>query len=155
MTENHDLFKPIRIRVPRLLDLFLGRDTLLPCFSFFLGTDEEYITIENGVLIVKGSISMGRTTKSFQLKDFVKLLLEKREVSSSDKGKWNILGRLDTEIELSLVTTADQHHVLVKDYLMTPSNHLGRQLEEWDFFLNKLCAYTGLPLEKKSVKSVS
>jgi hypothetical protein len=136
-----------------MLDPVISRLTVFP--GFFLGTHEEYITIEDGILTFKGSILLGRTTKSFQLKDFVKLLLEKREVLSSDKSMWNIFGSLKTELELSLIDVADKRHVLVRDYLLLSSAYLERQLEEWDFFLNKLTTYTGLPLEKKSVKSVS
>jgi hypothetical protein len=98
---------------------------------------------------------LGKTTKSFQLNKFVKLLCERREVLSPDKGEWNILGQFKNEIELSLIDADGKRHVLVRDYLMTYSTHLERQLEEWDSFLNKLTTYTGLPLEKKSVKSVS
>jgi hypothetical protein len=136
-----------------MLDPVIGRLTIIP--GFFLGTHEEYITIEDGILTYKGSILLGRTTKSFQLKDFVKLFLEKREVLSSDKGKWNIFGSLKTELELSLIDATGKRHVLVRDYLLPPSVYLERQLEEWDFFLQKLTTYTGLPLEKQSVKSVS
>jgi hypothetical protein len=156
MTEKYFLSKTVKIRVPRIIDdPILGRvmaPTLFP-FDIVMWIYNEYITIENGILTHKGSIMSGRTKRSFQLKDIVKLMLEKREVSCFDKeGKLNIWGRLGTEIEISLVDTKGKRYILISRFMLNNiSPFMGKVQKEWDNFISDLCKYSGLPLEEMSL----
>lgn len=158
MTENRQPYKTVKKRVPRIFDdPTLGRimATFPFPFNLFMGWLNEHITIDNDIMTLRGSIISGREKESFCLKDIVKLLLDKKEVSCFDReGKLDIWGRLGTEMELSLVDNGGKRHVLIKRFLICDALSFslitsGGQ-KEWDRFLSELCRYSGLPLEEIS-----
>jgi hypothetical protein len=163
MSEDYFLSKKVKIKVPHTAGSGTDRImTSLPFLSIFAFYENEYIIIENGILTYVGSIVSGRPRKSFQLKDFDRLLLQKKEVSSSNKEE-NLfiyvavvllpIVRLGTEIELSLIDKAGKHHVLIPRFLINNAAPFNtrRLQKEWDSFLKELCRYSGLPLEEMSL----
>jgi hypothetical protein len=157
MTENEPS-KSIKIKVPFILDdPIYGRILALPPFFpynyIFIGTDYEYIIIEEGKLILKGSMLSGRKTTSFQLENIDKFILRKRKASCFDKeGKFNFLGRLGTEIELSLFDTEDKNHVIIPISLINTFGPFLKTTQNiWERFLRELRNYTGLPIEETSL----
>jgi hypothetical protein len=156
MTDNYFLSKDVKIKVPRILDdPLVGRVQALPFFfpfnRFFAGTDYEYIIIKEGKLILQGSTFSGRKTTSFQLANIEKFILRKRKVSCFDRErKYNIFGRLGTEIELSLVDSEGKNHVIIPILLTNPGGTLLIFQKMWERFLRELRMYTGLPIEETS-----
>ena len=169
MTADYFLFKTAKIKVPHIVGSTIGRRmTSLPfplnILDIFAVFENEYIIIENGILTHVGSIVSGKPRKSFQLKDFDRLLLQKKEVSSFNKGGksdiwillmigWDLDLRIGTEMELYLIDKAGKYHVLIPRFLidsLAPFN-TRRLQKEWDHFLNELCRYSGLPLEEGSL----
>jgi hypothetical protein len=162
--------KTVNIKVPHITGAGVERVMAsfpfpLNIFDIFSIFDNEYIIIENGVLTYKGSFVSGRQIRSFQLNDFDRFLLQKREFSSDNclKKERNFflflvvgimpLARVGTEMELFLIDKAGKHNVLIQRFLISSSMPFSvrRLQKEWDSFLKKLCRYSGLPLEKTSV----
>jgi hypothetical protein len=142
----------MKISVPYFQDdpLF-GRMIILNLFPFnvFGGIFHDYIIIEDDMLIYKGSITSMRKRDIYYLKDMAKLLMEKRNVSCfSREGKFDFFGRLGIEIELLLVDKEGNRHVLIHRFMIGNSPYMDRSQKVWDQFLNKLCKYSGLPLEE-------
>jgi hypothetical protein len=170
MTGYYFFPKTVKIKVPHIAGAGVERVmTSLPfplnIFDIFSILENEYIIIENGILTYKGSFISGRQIKSFQLKDFDRLLLQKKEVSSDNclKKEGNFilflvvgimpLARVGTGMELFLIDKAGKHNDLIQRFLISSSMpfRVRRLQKEWDSFLKELCKYTGLPLEKTSL----
>ena len=164
MTEDYFLSKKVKIKVPHIAESGTDRVMVsLPFLNIFVFYENEYIIIENGILTYVGSIVSGRPKKSFQLKDFDRLLLQKKEVSSSHKIEKNLfiyvalcllpIVRIGTEIELSLIDKVGKNHVLIPRFLIsTAAPYNTRRLhKEWKSFLKELCRYSGLSLEETSL----
>jgi hypothetical protein len=172
MTEDYFLSKTVKIKIPHITDAGIDRVmTSLPfplsIFSISSVVEREYIIIENNILTHVGSFMSGRPKKSFQLKDFDRLFLRKKEVSSSNISspikEENLfiylavvllpVPRLGTEIELSLIDKSGKNHVLIPRFLIHSALPFSvrRLQKEWESFLKELCRYSGLPLEEGSL----
>jgi hypothetical protein len=164
MTKDYFLSKTAKIKVPNIAETRIGRVMSSMPFplSFIDFVGNEYIIIENGILTHKGSIMSGRPRNYFQLNNFDRLLLQKKEVSYfKDEGHLIIFmaflilppARFGTEMELSLIDKTGKHHILIPKFLI---NSLGpfnvrRLQKEWESFLKELSRYSGLPLEETSL----
>ena len=143
MTICNNITEKKKIRVPSFIDdPLIGR-----CITPFpLGIFHDYIIIDNETLLYKGSKLSSKLQKSFSVKNILKLLVGKRNVSCWTKDhRWDPYGRIGTDIELYLVDTDGEKHELLPKFSM---NVAGWGQKEWDRFLSELCEFSGLPLEE-------
>jgi len=137
--------KTIKIRIPYILDDPIVGRTMSP-IPIPLRTLNDYLIIENGIIRYIGSVTSSKAIKLFSLKNFSKILLQKREYrcfTSEQHYDFYAGGRI--EIELSLVDIEGKNHILI------PKFFIDRGQKALDRFLSKLCKYSSLPLEEEAI----
>ena len=129
-----------KIKIPYILDDPLVGRTMAP---FSLTLFHDYIIIENGMLIYEGSAISTRKKRSFFLKNIKNLLLKTKTISCWTKEhKLDYWGRAGKRIELYLVDSMDNEHLLIPGFFIDSGE------KRWNKFISELCEISGLCLEE-------